>query len=78
MKRSNLVDPGQQDLSLPSRERELKLLNFTSSAGIMMSLPSRERELKLPLPHPPAVRPASLPSRERELKQTIAECVSIG
>ena len=33
-------------MSLPSRERELKLVGYLSKETRMLSLPSRERELK--------------------------------
>ena len=55
-------------VSLPSRERELKLSKNLFSAFFVSSLPSRERELKPRIQAMPETAPASLPSRERELK----------
>ena len=58
-------------MSLPSRERELKLKpQFFTVQGIA-SLPSRERELKHSKPDNYNGGKASLPSRERELKHDI-------
>ena len=54
--------------SLPSRERELKLLAGQVSVSGGKSLPSRERELKLESTISLRLKVWSLPSRERELK----------
>ena len=55
-------------VSLPSRERELKLLLLGGYLAKIVSLPSRERELKLDLARKSHHQLESLPSRERELK----------
>ena len=55
-------------MSLPTRERELKLRFDVDVVLVAQSLPTRERELKLEarLEAPQSV--LSLPTRERELK----------
>ena len=55
-------------MSLPSRERGLKLLPEGIGLGALQSLPSRERGLKLVLAQSHQVLDQSLPSRERGLK----------
>ena len=55
-------------LSLPSRERGLKLTGDENSADQMASLPSRERGLKLSSCGAIPTASRSLPSRERGLK----------
>ena len=61
-----------QELSLPSRERELKREKNATTEDGRRSLPSRERELKLLVVGAEKVNGGSLPSRERELK--LLEC----
>ena len=55
-------------MSLPSRERELKLRTGREKAKNIKSLPSRERELKRESAVVDFKSDWSLPSRERELK----------
>ena len=55
-------------MSLPSRERGLKLLRPAPLGDAGGSLPSRERGLKLHDTHGPDMTWWSLPSRERGLK----------
>ena len=56
-------------MSLPTRERELKLAPKNHGVLTRESLPTRERELKLYPCWKPQVSETSLPTRERELKQ---------
>ena len=60
--------PAPVVLSLPSRERGLKLKEIRDGEGELPSLPSRERGLKFLLFAPPLLPILSLPSRERGLK----------
>ena len=55
-------------LSLPSRERGLKLVLLAGDPGQVPSLPSRERGLKSVVAACVRVVVLSLPSRERGLK----------
>ena len=57
-----------QATSLPTRERELKLLGDEVGVEGGGSLPTRERELKRLPGDFPSVSARSLPTRERELK----------
>ena len=61
-----------EQLSLPSRERGLKLDLIELEPTEALSLPSRERGLKFLLPEAPLSRWLSLPSRERGLKSVIS------
>ena len=56
-------------MSLPSRERGLKLCEISSERHFIMSLPSRERGLKQGKTSDQTCSELSLPSRERGLKQ---------
>ena len=56
-------------MSLPTRERELKLKVNKIQSVVGTSLPTRERELKPPAVGDEAVDGVSLPTRERELKR---------
>ena len=62
---------GLHIMSLPTRERELKLENSNEMRKEIMSLPTRERELKPRMGGRRTPATASLPTRERDLKHVI-------
>ena len=62
-------------MSLPTRERELKLGGASLCVDDGQSLPTRERELKLHLQPPELLCKESLPTRERELKRLLDHAV---
>ena len=64
----NAMKAGLETLSLPSRERGLKLTVVGTVTKVVGSLPSRERGLKLNYAESLANQGVSLPSRERGLK----------
>ena len=59
-------------MSLPTRERELKLRTRRPGAAVFSSLPTRERELKRVRLRRRGRDCKSLPTRERELKLVLA------
>ena len=61
-------------MSLPTRERGLKLWPPVSIIDHLTSLPTRERGLKLLRSKDPTIPSASLPTRERGLKHR-SDCI---
>ena len=68
MKREVADGLGDEAVSLPTRERELKLLRLAALPPLAESLPTRERELKHGKSRMAGMVLGSLPTRERELK----------
>ena len=64
-------------VSLPTRERELKLFDLDFDDGLEGSLPTRERELKHFGDGDVIVDGGSLPTRERELKLLCGDFLAI-
>ena len=64
-------------MSLPTRERELKLAQGGLLGLALESLPTRERELKRKRDVARRWTILSLPTRERELKRVVAAFVAV-
>ena len=69
MKRAGAEVAAADDVSLPTRERELKLGHDALRVHLLRSLPTRERELKRRHRRDARHARGSLPTRERELKR---------